>query len=141
MIRQVTLIAAALILSACATKPVSMSSAVIVPKDRVISAEFLQPDEKRTEKVTIIRDSGFMGSALKMLVSVNADQIASLDTGEMISIYLAPGRYIFVAQGKPNPFNEPPGETEAMVLEDQPNRFRLRLVSGDGPRFERTIQP
>ena len=135
------IVVATLLLSACATKPVAMNSAIPVPADRIVGTSFLQPDEKRTEQVTVTRDRGFMGSAINMLVSVNSDPIAALDTGEMVTFYLAPGRYVFVAQGKPNLLNEAPGETEVHVVDEQSNRFRLRLVPGDGARFEKTVQP
>ncbi|MHC8289494.1 hypothetical protein ACYZUD_22305 [Pseudomonas sp. XS1P51] len=76
-----------------------------------------------------------------MIFKVNTSPIAALKAGEKVEIYLAPGKYIFVAEGNPNPFSEPPGESEVEITSGQMNKFRLRLVPGDGPRYERTIQP
>lgn len=139
--RSIVLMLVALSVSGCSTTPISKTEAIAVPTERIASPVFLRPDAVRTEAVTITRDRGFTGGGVKFEVSANTDKIAVLAPGETVTFYLAPGRYVFVAAGIPNVFNEPPGETEVVISSELPNSFRLRLVSGDGPRFERTIQP
>lgn len=129
------------LLVGCATTPASSQLAPLTPQDRILDQSYLKPDAQRSELVTVIRDNGFMGSGLQVIFKVNTSPVAALKTGEKVEIYLAPGKYIFVAEGKPNPFNEPPGESEVEIISGQMNKFRLRLVPGDGPRYERTIQP
>lgn len=132
---------ASALLAGCATTPASSQSAASVPQERIFDQSYLKPDARRSELVTVIRDNGYMGSGLQMIFKVNASPVAAFKTGEKVEIYLAPGKYVFVAEGKPNPFSEAPGESEVEVISGQMNKFRLRLVPGDGPRYERTIQP
>ncbi|CAN7566223.1 hypothetical protein LJR277_003933 [Pseudomonas sp. LjRoot277] len=135
------LVFSSFLLSGCATTPASSQSAAPIPQERILDQSYLKPDAQRSVLVTVIRDNGFMGSGLQVIFKVNTSPIAAFKTGEKVEIYLAPGKYVFVAEGKPNPFSEPPGESEVEIISGQMNKFRLRLVPGDGPRYERTIQP
>ena len=122
----------------CATSPVTSRDAKQVPSSQVLNPAYLGKTDVRSQRVLIIRDKGFMGGALEAVISINRSPAIALNTGEKAVLYLAPGKYIFSVQAKRNFLGEAPGESEVEIATDRVNNFRLRLVSGDGPRIERT---
>ncbi|WP_460163348.1 hypothetical protein [Pseudomonas sp. S2_F03] len=128
-------------LAGCATSPTPGNVATQVPLDRILEKSYLTPDIYRTELVMVVRDTGFMGSGLQLIFKVDTHPVAALKPGEKVEVYLAPGKYVFVAEQNPNVFDEPPGESAVDIIQGQGNKFRLRLIPEDGPKFERTIQP
>ena len=131
-----------LLLTSCAmpTTPVRREVAKTVPASQILDAELLQPNVTRTERVLIVRDEGFMGGGLELLIKLDKRPVASFKAGEMAVIYLAPGRYQVSIEEKKNHFNENPGESDIEILRGGLNNFRIRLVPGDEPRFQRSNQ-
>lgn len=83
---------ALVLLSACATKPVSTLDADPVPASRIINTQYTQ---KSPIKGTLIvkRDSGFNTSACSVRIFVSGSPVADIRTSEKIYIYLKPGDY------------------------------------------------
>lgn len=77
----------------CATKPVSYTEAEPVPSSRVLAPELLRarPDAAR---ITVKRDSGFMGSACAFRVFVDGRPVVELRSSERVDIYVDPGQHI-----------------------------------------------
>lgn len=134
-----TLILTILFLTGCATTPVPDRLAKPIPQSQVISELYLSKSSDRYEKVLLIRDAGYMGSLLEAVVFVDKTPIASLNTGEKVVFYLAPGKHMFAIQAKRNLLGEHPGESEIDIINGGVNNFRLRMISGDGPRIERSL--
>ena len=126
------------IFSGCATKPVTSVNAIPVLQAQILDPGLMEKSDTRTERVLLIRDAGFMGSAVEAVVSINRKPIASLNQKEMVVFYLAPGKYMFSVSAKKSVLREPPGETEIEIIPNGLNNFRLRLIPGDGPRIERS---
>ena len=97
MITRFSLIFLALILSGCATRPISNAESQPVPSDRIIDTRYLK-SSPNTGIVTVKRgDSGFGGSACTSRVFVNAKPIADLDPAEKVVLYLPADEYILSA--------------------------------------------
>lgn len=87
----------AVALAGCATQPVSIAEAVPVPRERILSSEFLQPIEG-SGTVIVKRDSGIVGSGCSARLFVDAKAIADLRTSERVTLYLQTGEHILSAQ-------------------------------------------
>ncbi|WP_243295297.1 hypothetical protein [Geothrix mesophila] len=111
-----------------------------VPQERILAQDLATPNDSRTEKVLIIRDSGFMGSGLNLIVFINKKPVAVLKPEEMVEFFLAPGKYMASVDAKNKVFNENPGESEIEIRKGEANNFRLRLIPGDEPRITRSEQ-
>ena len=122
----------------CATTPVPVKDATPISETQILNSAMLKADAIRTERVLIVRDSGFMGSALEAVIWVDKKAIFSLNTKQSAILYLAPGKHMFTITAKKNFLGEPPGESEIDIIKSGLNNFRLRLVPGDGPRLERS---
>jgi hypothetical protein len=85
-----------LVLSGCATQPISNASAIQAPSDRIIDRYFFQP-APGTGEVTIKRDSGFSGSACSSRIFVDGRPIADIRASEKIVLYLPEGEHILSA--------------------------------------------
>ena len=89
-------IALAVLITGCATRPISNAKAVDVPSDRIIDSTYLRyvPNAGR---VTIKRDSGLLGIGCSSRIFVNAQPVADIHTSEKIVLYLPAGDYVFSA--------------------------------------------
>jgi len=87
MLRIITLSFISLLLSGCATSAVPYDKATLVPKERI----FIVSDRNATATVTIIRDSGFIGSGCYIDAYINSDLAAIFDRGEKITVNVKPG--------------------------------------------------
>jgi hypothetical protein len=115
-----------------------MKEARQIPDSQILDNQLISKTSERTERVLIVRDSGFMGSSLEAIIQVNRKPVVSLNTSEAAVFYLSPGKYMFSIVAKKNYLGEPPGESEIEIQKNGLNNFRLRLIPGDGPRIERS---
>jgi len=81
-----------------------------------------------------------MGSFLDAIVAIDGKNAVILKPEQRFEFYLAPGNYMFSIKPAKNPLSEPMAETDIEIRPDGTNSFRLRLVSGDGARIERSLQ-
>jgi len=100
MFRLVLALSVAATLAGCSSAPINTSSAPSVPIERVYEKTLIQPAEGRVD-VVVARDKGFVGGGCNTAVYLDGTKIAAIHQGEMITLYLAPGRYI-LGHG-PNP--------------------------------------
>jgi len=131
---------ATLVVAACSTTPVSISHAQLVPRSQVLAPAFQTPSSSRTEKVLLVRDKGFMGSLARTLVAVDGRDIVILKPSQQFVFFLSPGHHMFTVRHAKHSMGEPPAESDIEIRPGDNNSFRLRLVSGDGPRIERSAQ-
>jgi len=82
-----------LLLTSCATTPISVEHASVVPASRILAAQMLAPSP-RTGSLVIKRDSGFMGSACTMRVFVDGVAVADLEAAEKIELFVPLGEHI-----------------------------------------------
>lgn len=87
-----TAIAFSVLLSACATSPVSIDKATPVPADRLIA---FQDDSAGDAKITVIRDVGHMAGGCYLALTINGELAARFDTGEFAMFYLPAGEVLF----------------------------------------------
>lgn len=120
-----------LMISACATIPISSERANIVPPERIFNHEILSSDEQRNIKVVLTRDKGLVGSAVYMLFKINGKDIAKFRPGETLTIFLENGDYLFGVIPSPNLFGTHTlEETDASIKANRSNNFRI-LTSAD----------
>ncbi|CAK2159594.1 Lipoprotein [Vibrio crassostreae] len=86
-----------IVLSACATTPVSNSSAKLAPSVQVLSDNY---SFRTNSSATLIikRDSGFMGSTCNSRIHVDGNPVVDLGTTEYLELYLDEGLHILSAQ-------------------------------------------
>jgi len=88
-----------LLMSSCATTPVSLSVAKKVPSERVFA--FQDASNENTAELTVIRDKGLLGSACYLSVYVNTILSARIDVAEAVTFYLKPGEILLRAGKDP----------------------------------------
>ena len=88
-----------LILTGCASTPVSTSEAIQIPDSRVLDGgrQYLLPT-KNSGIFIVKRDSGIMGAACSTKIYLNGKSIADLDTSEKVVLNLPVGEYIVSAE-------------------------------------------
>ena len=113
-------------LTACATTPVTINQASVVPASRVLAQQWLARTST-SGSLIIKRDSGFMGSACTVRVFIDAVPVADLAAGEMIELFVALGEHNVVATSN----GICGGGTPEAVVVIMPERQRiLRIASG-----------
>ncbi|GAC1464045.1 MAG: hypothetical protein NVSMB70_10170 [Chamaesiphon sp.] len=127
-------------MSACSTTPVTRSQAKVAAIGQILAPEFQRPIAERNVPVLLIRDAGFMGSFIDAIVAVDGAKLVTLKPEQSFEFYLSAGSHVFSVIPASNPLGEPMGETDIDIKAGGSNNFRLRLVSGDGPRIERSSQ-
>jgi hypothetical protein len=115
----------------CATRPISTTSARVVPSNRLLTKEFLTPKEG-LGKVVVKRDSGVGGSVCTTRIFVNSKPIADISVSEKVVFYLPEGEYILSAW--PNGICGG-GLAEVKVLIEQGKEKVFRVGYGTGSDF------
>ncbi|EOX4930325.1 hypothetical protein ACER1D_004137 [Vibrio alginolyticus] len=90
------IIMTAILVSGCATKPLSNAESKPVPSERILDAQYLSISEDKGV-VTVKRDEGFGGSACTSRIFVNGKPIADLNPAEKVVLYLPADEYIISA--------------------------------------------
>lgn len=113
-------------LTACATTPVTINQASVVPTSRVLATQWLT-QTSNSGSLIVKRDSGFMGSACTIRVFVDAVPVADLKPSEKVELFVALGEHSVVASSNGICGG---GTSEAAVV-IMPERQRiLRIASG-----------
>ncbi|EIL88253.1 hypothetical protein UU9_13226 [Rhodanobacter fulvus Jip2] len=117
-------------LAGCATTPVPVSNADIVPKSRLETgyAQF-KAQTPGFIKVTFVRDAGFNGAGRSVVLAIDGTNIAQIRTSESVVIYLAPGSHIFAVAPTPQA-GDALVERSFIIGTEDPRFFRISLGSG-----------
>jgi hypothetical protein len=83
----------ALSLMACATSPVSVHQAFLVPSSRMLAPQLVSQAQP-TGSLIVKRDSGLMGSACTIRVFVDAVPVADLAPSEKVEFFVPSGEHI-----------------------------------------------
>jgi hypothetical protein len=81
----------------CATSPVSVHQASLVPSSRMLAPQLVsqvQAQAQPTGSLIIKRDSGLMGSACTIRVFVDAVPVADLAPSEKVEVFVPTGEHI-----------------------------------------------
>jgi hypothetical protein len=121
-----------LVFAGCSTNPIAYSKARPVPPDRILDGyRAISTMTAKTAQVSIVRDSGVMGSAISAELSVNDIAIAKFRAGERLVVYLQPGTYTFgvayVGLLGPLPYTK-----QISVQSGQHYFIRIKPVAGNG---------
>ncbi|WP_421549102.1 hypothetical protein [Pseudomonas sp. QD4] len=81
--------AAVAMLAGCASSAISVRDAKPVPSDEVYAFQTKPAGE--SGKVTVVRDSGAVGSGCDIVVYVDGRKAAKIGTGQRATFYLPPG--------------------------------------------------
>ncbi len=132
IVRYFAVSAVFLALAGCSTNPIAYSKARPVPPDRILDGyRAISTMTAKTAQVSIVRDSGVMGSAVSAELSVNDIAIAKFRAGERLVVYLQPGTYTFgvayVGLLGPLPYTR-----QISVQSGQHYFIRIKPVAGNG---------
>jgi type IV pilus biogenesis protein CpaD/CtpE len=114
-------------LMACATQPISIYQASVVPSSRMLAPQLLS-QAQYTGILIIKRDSGFMGSACTIRVFVDTVPVADLAPAEKIEIFVPLGEHVVGAT--PTDTFCGGGTSEAAVIIRPESQKILRIASG-----------
>lgn len=78
-----------LLLTGCASTAIPIGQADPVPRDELYA--FQNKPAGESGKVTVVRDSGMVGSGCDIVVYVDGRKAAKIGTGQRASFYLPPG--------------------------------------------------
>ncbi|MGY2184643.1 hypothetical protein [Pseudomonas sp. SDO5591_S426] len=76
-------------LAGCATSPTPPNRAENVPADELYG--FQEKSPENSEKISVIRDTGFTGSGCDVLVYIDGKRAGKIGPGEKASFYVQPG--------------------------------------------------
>lgn len=113
------------VMAGCATSPVPSDQALSAPADRLLAYQSALPDAGR---VTVIRDSGFIGSGCYATVFLNGNRAAKLNPEEKATFILPPGEWVVGAALEGRGIcgaNEKRTETETILKSGQQKYFRI----------------
>ena len=123
-----TLCALCLVVSGCATLPVSPMQATDIPPARITSSKYLTPQSGTTSSaLTFVRDSGFYGVGTTIYLFINGEEIAGFRPEEKLQLFLEPGEYLFGVQSRPNFGLEQFIETPVRIEPSQQYSFRISI--------------
>ena len=80
---------AAVMLAGCASSAISVRDAKPVPSDEVYA--FQNKPAGESGKITVVRDTGAVGSGCDIVVYVDGRRVAKIGTGQRATFYLPPG--------------------------------------------------
>ena len=124
---------AAILISACATKPINTATARSTPPERVYAPKLLVPGADKVQLI-VARDAGFSGSGCMTAVYLDGERVSAIDNAEKITFFVSPGRHI-LGTG-PNPEGKAlchlgaeraRRETEVNAELGKPLKYRLAL--------------
>jgi hypothetical protein len=115
-----------LLLTACATQPVTVYQATAVPSARILAPQLIS-QAPQTGSLIIKRDSGLMGSACTVRVFIDAVPVADLAPSEKVELFVALGEHSVVVTSN----GICGGGTSETAVVIMPERQRiLRIASG-----------
>ncbi len=128
-------------ISGCNTTPVSISSAEPIPAKRIY-AEYdkYQGDSPGTSKVSITRDSGFLGVAGAADLFLDGSLIATFRTSEGLVLHIMPGEYLIGLAPNPRMNSGEIMEEEMEIEEGKDYYYRIRVDPYKGLEIRRSSQ-
>lgn len=88
-----SLIVTIVTLAGCATAPPPSANLTLAPKEQIVSLPVVT--SATPALVRVVRDQGFVGSAVFMHLSLDGKKFASLNPGEYLEFQADPGEYLF----------------------------------------------
>jgi hypothetical protein len=113
-------------LMACATQPISIYQASVVPSSRILAPQLLS-QAQYTGSLIIKRDAGFMGSACTIRVFVDAVAVADVAPSEKVELFVPLGETL--SAHSDHTFCGG-GTSEAAVIIRPESQRILRIASG-----------
>jgi hypothetical protein len=114
-------------LMACATQPISIYQASVVPSSRILAPQLLS-QAQYTGSLIIKRDTGFMGSACTIRFFVDTVPVADLAPSEKVELFVPLGEHVVSAT--PTDTFCGGGTSEAAVVIRPESQRILRIASG-----------
>lgn len=101
---------------------------------RVLDEQYVKPGPGRGA-VRFVRDSGFFGGGLDVLVYVDGRQVATVDSNRVLVLYVPAGRRVFGVQAIDTTF--PMSRLEEVVVEGGTVDLRVGFGSPEKMTFKR----
>ena len=122
-------------ISGCATSPIPIKDAQVVPADRILRTEKLPYDSNA--RALFVRDVGFTGGGVYVHLFIDGSEASSLNPGEKVEFILSPGEHIFGVVPT-DPFG-----THSLNTIDQdlkPGKRYFYRIQTDGNSFRTVVQ-
>jgi hypothetical protein len=129
------LVAIAIVVSGCATTPTPTSSARPVPSDRLLAPQYFHRHDAGDIEVIVKRDQGLSGTGTGIVLHLDGKPVAKLASGEIVRLYLPPGRYLLGVIPTVNVGSHSLQETEAVVTPGSSQVYRIHTSSGGDMAF------
>src|SRR4051812_40319293 len=123
------------LVSGCATTPTPTSSARPVSTDRLLAPQYFQRHDAGDVEVIVKRDQGFSGIGTGIFLHLDGKPVAKLGSGEIVRLYLRPGRYLLGVIPTVNVGSHSLQETEALVTPGSSQIYRVHTSSGGDMAF------
>ncbi len=120
------------ILSGCATAPVSTQESRSTPKTHILSSPSGQvTDAHQGGHLIVVRDKGFLGTAANLRLSIDSVAVADLRPAQRYDVFLKEGEYVLAAIPVPNLFSaNTAAETSVNVKQGHTYMFRAGFGYG-----------
>lgn len=139
--KQVFAVAALVFFAGCSTVKVEPGSASMVLHDQILDSIYANPLDGR-ERVSIVRDSGFLGSGCNYMIFIDNVNIAWLKPAQRIDLYLPYGDHTIEVV---NPGNglcpNQSASASVAVFKGNPKAFRTGLPSASSGGGDLAIFP
>ena len=90
------------LVSACATSPVAFTAASpVAPSNLLEGYAAYARETTRTVRVIVVRDSGMLGAAASVKLSIDGKEVAKLWSSQRLELFLPPSAYIFSVEPSP----------------------------------------
>ena len=120
-------LAALLLASACATEPVSSSTA---PQSTdVLDAAVVTP-RAGAGQIVVTRDTGALGSACTFDLLVDGGRVGGLKAGEQLALYVDPGEHIVGVVGRESMCGGGVAQVEVTIAADQRKGLGVGMSQG-----------
>lgn len=100
-------------LAGCSSTEITSAQSTQIEPERVLSQTYSTSSEG-AQRIEIVRDGGLVGSGVRIIVSVDGEDVAIMKSGENVVVYLPPGRHLVTAS--PKSFGQRGGATPTMVI-------------------------
>jgi hypothetical protein len=119
---------AILISTGCSTTQVTFNKAKPVDSEKIYDKSFLNPDENN-EKISVIRDQGFLGSACTHTIFINNKKVFDIEKGQAIMVSIEPGNHVLRLESGVGICPDTSLSESTFLKIGEPQTFRISISS------------
>ena len=97
--RYLIIIAVSIVMLGCATTPTPISSAIPVPKERLLALQ--EKSSVNSGTIVVVRDEGFINGGCYLSFAINGALVGRFDVAEIAQFYVQPGEHMLRVSSDP----------------------------------------